>query len=55
MRGTISTVIFVPNTRGGILVRKLREREPTLSEMTGFGIKYEDAGGTHMMNSFNLD
>jgi hypothetical protein len=41
-----TTVIFVPNTRGKILVRKLREREQTLSEMFAFGIKYQDAHST---------
>jgi hypothetical protein len=30
-----STVIFVPNTKSGTLVRKLREREEVMKELTG--------------------
>ena len=35
------TVVFVPSTKGGILVRKLREREEVVSDMTGFKIRFQ--------------
>ena len=50
-----STVIFVPNTKGGTLVRKLREREEVMKELTGFGIKFHEAGGSQLRNSFSLE
>ena len=50
-----STVVFVPSTTGGTLVRKLREREEVMRELTGFGIKFQEAGGTQLKNSFSLD
>ena len=36
-----SSVIFVPNTKGGILTKKLREFEDKMFEMTGFRVKYQ--------------
>ena len=50
-----STVIFVPNTKSGTLVRKLREREEVMKELTGFGIKFQEAGGSQLRNSFSLE
>ena len=50
-----STVVFVPNTKGGLLVRKLRKREAIMKDITGFGIKFMEAGGTQLKNSFSLD
>ena len=50
-----STVIFVPNTKSGTLVRKLREREEVMKELTGFGIKFQEAGGSQLGNSFSLE
>ena len=51
----VESVIFAPSTRGGVLTRKLREREEELSRMTGFGIKFQEAGGTKMINMFNTN
>ena len=45
----------MPNTKGGLLVRRLREREAVLKEMTGFGIKFQEAGGSQLRNAFSLD
>ena len=45
----VKTVVFVPSIRGGILVRRLREREETLANITGFGIKFEEAVGTQLL------
>ena len=49
-----TTVLFVPSTRGGILARKLREEE-VMSEITGFKIRFQEAGGTQLRNKFNTD
>ena len=51
----ISTVIFVPSTKGGILLAKLKEREETLSEITGFKVKYAESAGTSLLNIFPTD
>ena len=45
-----STVIFVPNTRGGLLTKKLKEKEDELCEMTGFRVKFQEAGGLQLKN-----
>ena len=45
--------MFVPSSKGGILVRKLREREEILAELTGFRIKYQEAGGTQLKSMFS--
>ena len=50
-----SSVIFVPNTKGGILIGKLREKEEELSKLTGFRIKYQEAGGLQLRNVFSTD
>ena len=50
-----STVIFVPNTKSEILVRKLRKREAVMKELTGFGIKFQETGGSQLRNSFSLE
>ena len=50
----LETVIFVPSTRGGILVRKLRDREETLAGITGFGVKFQEAGGSRLMKMFKI-
>jgi hypothetical protein len=43
-KGQAATVVFVPGTKGGLLVRKLRERDE-MAALTGFKIKYQEAGG----------
>jgi hypothetical protein len=50
-----TTVIFVPNTKGGTLTRKLKEREDELSNVTGFRIRFQEAGGRQLKNLFNTD
>ena len=52
---TTSTVMFVPNTKGGILLKKLKEMEEKLCILTGFKIKYSESGGTPLANMFNED
>ena len=51
----VESVIFVPSTRGGILTRKLREREDELARLTGFSIKFQEAGGTQMLRMFSTN
>ena len=50
-----STVIFIPNTKSGTLVRKLREREAVMKKLTGFWIKFQESGGSQLRNSFSLE
>jgi hypothetical protein len=49
------TVVFVPSTRGGMLTRKLREREEVLAGITGFKIRFQEAGGSQLGNMFSTD
>ena len=37
---TNTTVVFVPTTKGGLLVRKLKEEQDRTAEVTGFRTKY---------------
>ena len=50
-----TTVVFVPSTKGGLLLRKMIEMEETMSRITGFRIKYQEAGGSKMINLFSQD
>ena len=50
-----STMMFLPNTKGGLLLNKMRESEDRLTEMTGFKISYTEAAGTKLGNVFSLD
>ena len=50
-----STVMFVPNTKGGVLLRKFKGGEKTQSRMSGFMVKYAEAGGTQLSRMFNQD
>ena len=48
-----ATVVFVPSTRGGILIQSLKDEEDTMAEITGFRVKYQEAGGSILANAFN--
>ena len=50
-----TTVVFIPSTRGGLLIKKMRENEEKLSQLTGFRVKYQEAGGTKLCNIFSTD
>ena len=50
-----ATVIFVPSTKGSILLNSLKEDEDQMAELTGFRVKYQEAGGVILANSFNKD
>ena len=56
--GTITennTVVFVPSTKGGTLIRSLKEDEDRMAEITGFRIKFQEAGGNILANAFNTN
>ena len=46
--------MFVPNTKGGLLLKKLKEMEEILCNITGFRIKFTEAGGTPLSSLFSL-
>ena len=48
-----STIISLPNTKAGILLNRFKERERIWSELTGFKVKYIEAGGTPLANMFD--
>ena len=52
MNTTNSIVVFIPSTRGGLLVGKLREEEDRMAGLTGFRIKFQEAGGSKLIDSF---
>ena len=47
-----TTVVFVPNTKRGILVNK---QENNMSNITGFRIRFQEAGGSQLKNMFSSD
>ena len=47
------TVVFVPSTRGGILIQSLKDEEDKMAEITGFRVKYQEAGGSILANAFD--
>ena len=44
------TVVFVPSTKGSLLIKSLKEEEDKMAEMTGFRVKYQVAGGNVLIN-----
>ena len=50
-----TSVMFVQSTRRGILVNKLKEGEDELARITGFRIKYQEAGGVQLSKIFSTD
>ena len=50
-----STVMSVPNTKGAILINKLKEGEKIWLKISGFRVKYVEAGGTQLIRLFNQD
>ena len=48
-----STVMFIPSTKDGKLLKLMREREANLVEMTGFRINYTESGGTQLARIFS--
>ena len=52
---TASTVMFVPSSRNGILLKRMRENEEKLTDMTGFRVSYSEAGGTQLGRMFSTN
>ena len=50
-----TTVVFIPSTKGRLLVMRMREHENKLSQLPGFRVKYQEAGGGQLANSFSTD
>ena len=50
-----TTVMFLPNTKGGILLKKMKENEEKLAAMTGFKVSYTETAGTKLGRIFSLD
>ena len=48
-----TTVIFVHNTKGSLLLKILQAREDEMAKLTGFSIKFKEAGGIHMCRMFS--
>ena len=53
LKQAAATVVFVPSTRGSILLKSLKEDEDMMAEVTGFRVKYQEAGGSILVNAFN--
>ena len=53
LKQATSTVVFVPSKKRSTLLRSLRDDEDRMAEMTGFRIKYQEAGGNILANAFN--
>ena len=50
-----ATVIFVPSTKGCMLIKSLKEEEEKMAELTGFKVKFQEAGGSKLVNCFDKD
>ena len=47
-----TTVLFVDQTKGGILAKKIREQEDRLATLTGFRVKIVENGGSQLSQVF---
>ena len=52
---TTSTVMFIPSTRNGILIKALKEAETEMSKITRFKVRYQEAGGIQLARLFSTD
>ena len=50
-----TTALFVPNTHEGILLKKLEQREPLLTRLSGYNIRLVESSGTPLARLFSLD
>ena len=48
-----ATVVFVPSTKGSLFIKSLKEDEDKMAEVTGFRVKYQEAGGDILTNFFD--
>ena len=50
-----STVMLIPSTRNGILIKALKEAETEMSKITRFQVRYQEAGGIQWAWLFSTD
>ena len=50
-----TTVMFIPSTRGGVLLKLMQENEERLAPITQFRIRYLEAGGRKLGEFFSTD
>ena len=51
LKKAATTVVFVPSTKGSTLIKSMRDEEDRMAEITGFRIKYQEAGGNVLSNA----
>jgi hypothetical protein len=52
---TTSTVMFVPSTSNGVLIKALTEAETDMSKMTRLQVRYQEAGVIQLASMFSTD
>ena len=50
-----STVMFVPNSNRGILLKKLEAMEPLMEKLSGYRVRLVESAGTPLSRLFILD
>ena len=50
-----STVIFIPSTKGGVLVKMMRDNEKEMAKITRFRVRFQEAGGIQLARMFSTD
>ena len=50
-----TTVLFVPNSHDGLLLKRLQEKEPMLSRISGYKVRLVESSGTPLARLFSLD
>ena len=50
-----STVMFIPSTKNGTLIKTLKEAEIEMSRITRFRVRYQEAGGIQLARLFSTD
>ena len=50
-----TSVLFVPNSNGGLLLKRLQQIEPKLERLSGYTVRPVESGGTPLSRLFNLD
>ena len=50
-----TTVLFVPNSNRGVLIKRLQQLEPMLSRLSGYTSTLVESAGTPLSRLFTLD
>ena len=48
-----TTVMFLQSTKGEILLKRMNENEGNMSQLSGFRVKYAEAGGIQLAKLFS--